>query len=384
MDATVDDTRITHDSSRRRTVRGRGVEDVERPCPYLSGRGEQGGSGQQCPLGFGSSGNQQGPKMGMMHCIICKSIMYKASTTNCGHTYCKDCIQKFRDCPACGADIVCVTENMAVDQAIQDFLSAHAGIINFWDLEDANSSMIVERAKAAPEKSELERMHDEASFYVQAGMRAMSGGNVPNALHRFEESRNVIEGYVSSQSKDTTSCLASLGPVYGALGDCHKALGDPQHALQCYQKSIEVLESAIALHNDSDDTKSQESDPFHALSVTMNKVGEMYHRQGDVLHALEMYKKALQVRQDRFDEHDKNSIPFEQTVSLMLDIATSQAKVADAASTCGHDSEAQQMNLKTLELLQHIEQLMTQCRSASAHARFNRLKEHYASMNGSA
>lgn len=325
----------------------------------------------QCPLGFGTSGK---PKMGLMHCIICKSVMYKASTTNCGHTYCKDCIEKFRDCPTCGADIVTVTDNVAVDQAIEEFLDAHAGVISFWDLEDDAISRIIERSKVAPDKPEYEKIQDTASFYIQAGMRAMSGGNIANALHRCTKARTILEGYTTDDTKKKMQCLSSLGTVHGAIGDCHKALGDGEKALEWYQKSIETLTVAVDLYDESDDEQS--NDPFHALSVTMNKVGEMYHRQGDVTRAVEMYKQALRMRQDRFEAcSHRNPMPVERAAMMMIDIATSQAKVADAMIACGHNADARRMNEEALALIKTID--IQQCRSASIHAKFARLKEYY-------
>lgn len=319
----------------------------------------------QCPLGFGSS-RPRGSHMGRLHCIVCRSIMYQASTTTCGHTYCTSCIEKFRDCPTCGADVVGVKENAAVDQAIEEFLIAHAGSIQFWDLEGDDLSRIIEKAKNAPEKPALERMQDKATFYVQAGMRAMSGGNVTSAAHWFGQAKEILEG-----CHEHRDCLASLGTVYGALGDCHKAMGDTVGAMAWYQKSIDTLTAATVM----DDVNGVEaSDPFHALSVTLNKVGEMYHRQGDVERALDMYTKALQVRRDRFDTCSAQGIPPERSIAMMIDIATSQAKVADAMSICGRDGDAQKMNAETVQLVESID--ISQCRSASTHAKYTRLKEY--------
>ena len=321
----------------------------------------------ECPLGFGSS-RGRGSHMGRLHCIVCRSIMYQASTTRCGHTYCKNCIEKFQDCPTCGADVVGVKENAAVDQAIEEFLSAHAGSIQFWDLQGDDLSRSIEKAKDAPEKPVFERMQDRATFYVQAGMRAMSGGNGMGAAHWFGRAKEILEEGGDFYARQ--DFLASLGTVYGALGDCHKAMGDTVGAMAWYQKSIDTLTAATAV----DVHGVEASDPFHALSVTLNKVGEMYHRQGDVERALDMYTKALKVRRDRFDTCSAQDIPCERSIAMMIDIATSQAKVADAMSICGRDGDAQKMNAETVQLVESID--ISQCRSASTHAKYTRLKEY--------
>ncbi len=341
--------------------------DKEEPCSTSASQKMDDMKGQ-CPLGFGGSKGKS--KMSMIHCILCTSIMYKASTTNCGHTYCQSCIERFRDCPTCGADIVEVTHNAAVDQAIEDFLQAHAGTIHFWDLEEEDISRIIERAKNAPEKPEFEKAQDTATFYVHAGMRAMSGGNVSNAVHWFDRSKGILEGCMPVESsKKRMEILSSLGSVYGAIGDCHKATGDLEHALKWYQKSIDTLTSATALEGNGVET----SDPFHALSITINKVGEMYHRQGDVAQALDMYTRALKVRGDRFEACD-DTIPAERRMTMMIDIAISQAKVADAMRICGYDEDARRLNAETVQLVQSVD--ITQCHSASTHAKYRRLKEH--------
>jgi len=102
----------------------------------------------------------------------------------------------------------------------------------------------------------------------------------------------------------------------------------------------------------------------------------MHHRQGDVAKALEMYKRALQVRRDRFETC--GTIPAERRMSMMIDIAISQAKVADAMDICGHDGEARHLNTETYELVKNID--ISQCHSASMHAKYARLKEHFENL----
>ena len=335
----------------------------------------------KCPLGFGG-GSQQGPRMGMLHCIVCKSIMYQASTTNCGHTYCKECIEKFKDCPTCGADITALERNKEVDGVIEEFLKSHAGSVGFWELEDIGAAMIEAAKRKQQEQSEFEAMSDRAQFYVQAGMRAMSGRSLQNAMHKFREAKRIFEEYLQHCciNEEKKACASSLGAVYGALGDCCKLQGLPHESLAWYQKSIDSLQSAIELQ----DGVIQSSDPMHALSITLNKIGETYHRQGDIATALEFYKKGLDVRQKRYEAYNTmNDTPqhCEILVSMMIDVAISQAKVADAMALCGSTHDAEKMNDTTRKLLTVIEKKLPQCHSSTSHEKFKALRAHYDTSN---
>ena len=353
-------------------------------CPimkYKEGGFQSLPSGSQttkCPLGFGG-GSQQGPRMGMLHCIVCKSIMYQASTTNCGHTYCKECAEKFKDCPTCGADITSIERNAEVDDVIEEFLKSHAGSIGFWELEDIGASMIEAAKRKEQEQSEFEAMSEKAQFYVQAGMRAMSGRSLRNAMHKFGEAKRIFEEYVQDCciDEERRACASSLGAVYGALGDCCKLQGLPQESLVWYQKSIDSLQSVIG--NVQDGGAVQSSDPMHALSITLNKIGETYHRQGDVATALEFYKKSLDVRQKRYEAYQMSATPQhgEILVSMMIDVAISQAKVADAMALCGSTHDAEEMNDTTRDLLTVIEEKLPQCHSSTSHEKFKALRAHY-------
>lgn len=330
-----------------------------------------------CPLGFGSG--KEGPRMGIFHCIICKSIMYEASKTNCGHTFCKHCIEKFRDCPACGADITDIQPNTEIQEGIEEFLEAHAGDVSFWELEDVGFVGGKEKTKTA-----LEAVQDRAYFHLQAGMRAMSGGNIPNAMHRFTESKRIFEEYLRDESAERTVVLPQLGAVYGCLGDCERNIGDSDNAKEYYTKSIDAVEESLR-HNSSEEHNNgaARNETLHALSISLNKVGELHHIQGELEEALSYYQRALDVRWERLDTHLKQSEEKqpEIDVSLMLDIATSQAKVADAMQACGKVDDATALETDTRALLADIQGKLHECHAAASHAKFKALDAHFSSLH---
>lgn len=330
-----------------------------------------------CPLGFGSG--KEGPRMGIFHCIICKSIMYEASKTNCGHTFCKHCIEKCRDCPACGADITEIQPNTEIQEAIEEFVEAHAGDVSFWELEDVGFVGGKEKTKTA-----LERVQDRAYFHLQAGMRAMSGGNIPNARHQFTESKRVFEEYVRGDSAERAAVLPQLGAVYGCLGDCERNIGHVEEAKEYYTKSIDAVQESLRYSSSEEQTSgSAANETLHALGVSLNKVGELHHIQGELEEALSYYQRALAVRLERLDAYLKQSEESqpEIEVSLMLDVATSQAKVADAMQACGKVEDAAALDADTRALLQDIQGKLHQCHAASSHAKFKALSAHFSSLH---
>eukprot|EP00889_Picochlorum_renovo_P008004 jgi/Picre1/35034/NNA_002499.t1 len=271
--------------------------------------------------------------------------MFEASITNCGHTFCKHCIEKCRDCPACGADITDIQPNNEIQEAIDEFVTAHAGDVSFWELEDVGFVGVKEMTN----KTALERVQDRAYFHLQAGMRAMSGGNIPNARHQFMESKRVFEEYVRGDSAERTAVLPQLGAVYGCLGDCERKSGHVEEAKEYYTKSIDAVQESLR-----------------------------YRRAaGSAL----ILSASIRCRRESLDTYLKQSeeIQPEIEVSLMLDVATSQAKVADAMQACGNAEDAAALDAETRGLLQDIQGKLHQCHAASSHAKFKALSAHFSS-----
>lgn len=74
---------------------------------------QQGGT---CPLGFGGTGS--GPRMSVLHCTLCRSLLFDAHKINgCGHVFCKECVSRFQDCPVCGADVTGLSPDTAAQGA---------------------------------------------------------------------------------------------------------------------------------------------------------------------------------------------------------------------------------------------------------------------------
>ncbi len=74
----------------------------------------------------------------------------------------------------------------------------------------------------------------------------------------------------------------------------------------------------------------------HALSVSLNKLGDLQHWRGDVGDACRCYNEALSLRRQLAQQADQES-----GVSMQLDLAVSLIKVADAQEALGDAELAQ-------------------------------------------
>ncbi|KAL4517007.1 hypothetical protein Ndes2437B_g06628 [Nannochloris sp. 'desiccata'] len=263
------------------------------------------GAPATCPLGFGSS---SGPKLTNLHCTICKSFLYDCVKTNCGHTYCRVCISRFQDCPTCGADVVSVEEDRESQSVVESFLSAHAGDKSIWQIEGTAPS--INSANENDDEGET----GKAAFLLQVGLRALSGGNPPSAACRLSQCMTQLESQlkdlensenVAREAAEKVELLNKMGAVAGCLGDCYRAMGDAEQAIQQYTHSASILERLVSSSSSSDEKTAHDDSTTAAaksLSVTINKIGEIYHLQGDLEKAVEKYKQALVLRQTRLNK----------------------------------------------------------------------------------
>ena len=356
-----------------------------------------------CPLGFGRSGGA-GPAMSQLHCVICKSLMYHASVTNCGHRFCRECIEKCRDCPVCGADVVKVEPDEATERMVEQFIDAHAGHVSFWELEEGGRMDALSVQSGEPS---LEESREKARFLLQAGIRALTGGNEVNAKHRFLQCVDVLKWAISSaESKgegDGYGWLqqleSQLGAVYGCIGDCERRHGhedgEGNEVMTWYEQSVEALERAVKHADDSNngnaiDTATgtnilqlhNKNEVMHSLSITLNKMGELYHGQGNMEQAAGLYSRALEIREACLNEYrdhvGENAREPEIEVALVLDVVISQVKVADALRSLGDETDdADRLIANAKRLMQTgVCGKMHECRSASSHDKFSKL-QHY-------
>jgi tetratricopeptide (TPR) repeat protein len=177
--------------------------------------------------------------------------------------------------------------------------------------------------------------NSEASFFMAQGLKSLAGGNIHAALHRLSRCREALlraaAAVAKQQSISQTSpagavvvaaaaadaaaeaslqeteaaaadvadvgstelnpaivaAACQMATVCGSIGDCYQRLGDSVQAEQLYHESMATVEP----YSDSD------AEAAHALSVSLNKLGDMWYSQEQLEQAKQLYKRALQLRQ---------------------------------------------------------------------------------------
>ena len=153
-----------------------------------------------------------------------------------------------------------------------------------------------------------------AAFFLQVGIRAMSGGNLPSAKHRLTQCKVELETQLAATTSSSSSLplsssaktkiddnggsaassgdddgvaielLGQLGAVLGCIGDCSRADGKFDDARNYYEESLTRFQQSIDSFNSSSigsssgsvGTAAAEENPHtHAMSVTLNKIGEL-------------------------------------------------------------------------------------------------------------
>ena len=81
-------------------------------------------------------------------CTICQEIFIEPSVANCGHSFCKKCIKKWKrqngnntKCPLCRKRIRKISPNQAVDGFLEEFIS----ILFTNEEKDSRNTVIKER-----------------------------------------------------------------------------------------------------------------------------------------------------------------------------------------------------------------------------------------------
>ncbi|KAK9821688.1 hypothetical protein WJX74_008515 [Apatococcus lobatus] len=276
-----------------------------------------------CPYGFGSAKSSSKP----LHCPRCNALYHDVVRLNCSHTFCSACIAPCQDCLLCGEGITSRQPDAEIQGHVDEYMAA-AGVCS--------------RPGQAQEAAEqVGGMDVRAAFWLQEGMRSLSGGNSGAALHRLEVSHHQLERLAAEAGGAGPSAAAAvqLGAVRGACGDCCQQLGNPEAAAGHYQASAAHLCSCW----------DQSQEVQQALAVSQNKLGDLHYTYGHLEQALECYQAALQVRRLAAD------CPVSQaTVDQHLSLATSLVKLVDLEHALGHQGAAARSALEAQQVLQTL------------------------------
>ncbi len=284
-----------------------------------------------------------------------------------------------------------MTPDSGLQETLETFLAAHAGAVTFYNLYDSAELVAALKRQGSGEGtsvSDEEMAAAKATFYMTAGMAAASGGNEMAAWHWYWLARAVYLKHLGD-----AEMRKRLGILYGVMGDLNKSLGyDGETILACYERAVSCLDGDGDGDGDEDDdgngngnggTATEPDDSGgefqRALSAVLNKAGEMHHYAGDVRRALELYAQALDVRKARLDRLGAAPVATEVRVSATLDVITSYAKVSDAQSALGMETDAAATWQRGRSGVDEVAPHMHQVHLANSHATFETLRAHFFS-----
>ncbi|KAK9802810.1 hypothetical protein WJX73_010362 [Symbiochloris irregularis] len=234
-----------------------------------------------------------------MHCVLCKSLVFDCVAAQpCEHKYCRECISRFQDCPLCGRDIDNVETDAACQGTVNDFINRHA----HQEVPNGHSN------------GPVSEVQTPAAFFLDLGLTSLAGRNYSAALARLDRCRQLL-----LEQGDADRPSVKLGAVCGSQGDCSMQLGQMQDAAAHYRESIDHLSQAP-----EPNTEAQQ-----ALTVSLNKLGDLAYWQGDVQAARDTYHKALMVRQKLLEASQADDSSTEHA-GLAVDVAVSLGKLMDA------------------------------------------------------
>ncbi|KAG0559288.1 hypothetical protein KC19_10G093800 [Ceratodon purpureus] len=283
-------------------------------------------AGGKCPLGYDSVSFKIGP----FSCVLCRALLYDSSRcVPCRHIFCRGCISRFQDCPLCGLDIDGIESDSEMQGLVDRFIEGHARTIR-------PSLQTGAQEESAGNIKYEDISVERGSFLVQQAMRAFEGKNMESAKARLslcvEDSREEM-----SRSGATSTSCSQLGALLGMLGDCCRAMQDIDGAIANYEESVDLL------------TKLPERDieVVHALSVSLNKLGDLKYYAQELEAARAFYARALNVRLEATTD-------FTTLSSQVLDVAVSLAKVADVDFALGKESIATEGFQEALKKLENL------------------------------
>ncbi|EFJ17444.1 hypothetical protein SELMODRAFT_154638 [Selaginella moellendorffii] len=292
-------------------------------CPFGGATHEVSDSSPKCPLGYDTASFKLGP----LSCLVCRALLFKAARClPCRHVFCSACIARFSDCPLCGVDISGLEEDGELQKLVDQFIQGHARV--------RRQQQQQEEGPVVYEDASLAR----GSFLLQHAMRAFQAQNLESSKARLdlcvEDTREMMETKGAS-----AEVCSQHGAVLGLLGDCLRAMGDLDGAMDKYAESVSVLQAITGV--------DVNAEIVHALSVSLNKLGDLKYYADDLECALALYKQALQVR-DRA-QAGRNDLSAES-----IDVVVSLAKVADVQRAMGRDSEAAEGFTAAITRLEHL------------------------------
>jgi tetratricopeptide (TPR) repeat protein len=131
-----------------------------------------------------------------------------------------------------------------------------------------------------------------------------------------------------------------LSVSYNKLGDVYGERGESQRALEYYQKDLEIAERLY-------ETEPHRADLARDLSVSYNKLGDVYGERGESQRALEYYQKSLEIAERLYEAEPHRA-------DLARDLSVSYNKLGDVYGERGESQRALEYYQKSLEIAERL------------------------------
>jgi len=284
-------------------------------------------------------------------CKLCHALFYECVlTVPCRHKFCKGCIARFLDCPACGADVESTEDDAPTQRLVNAFLLAHSHEHSIEDGLISEEMMTRTDSSVQPVHNSKDHvLHRKAVFHLQMALRALSYGNFESARARANAAKALLSEAVSLLKTDGQSNAPvgqsdtadawrarlqyELGIVLGKSGDIAVRQGSPAEAGAFYVESIAHLKESTM--------GAPEGERVKAVSVSLNKLGDLLYAYGQLPPALESYAEALEIRRTARKLGGKDE--------QIIDLSISLGKVGDIHAKLGDQSLARDEFHEALE-----------------------------------
>ncbi|XP_072388519.1 uncharacterized protein [Diabrotica undecimpunctata] len=139
-----------------------------------------------------------------LQCAICAEMFVKASTLNCSHTFCKFCIDKWKEkqtiCPICRTKITSQVPTLVLDNFIEKIIQGSGQ-----DIQNHRKELLNERTKQQQQQQVQQQQQQQQR---QNPRRPVRGRRVQVAIEPEPVDLHMDE---SSSSSDTTSTMSDSG-----------------------------------------------------------------------------------------------------------------------------------------------------------------------------
>ena len=202
---------------------------------------------------------------------------------------------------------------------------------------------------AAAEPNNDEAQRDLSLAYDKLGNLSLQAGQVTDALEYYQHGLRISQQLAAANRTTDTSAKGKrnaaeaqrdLSISYNKLGNVYLKSGQVTEALEYYQKCLEIRQRLVAA--DATDAQAQRD-----LSVSFEKLGDVHLKTGQVEQALTYYRKCLEIGQQL-------AAAAPRDVQAQRDLSVSYEKLGDVGRQTGELTAALEHYQQSLEIRQQL------------------------------